>query len=120
MNANGTRHAPWWEAMVTFDVLAGGSLALVALWAWLVCEVAGASGSLLFLLPAGALVATSGALLADGTQPALGTAFYAKVVAAGLLGLAALAQLNETGLPGWPGLGAGLVLAEAGLIARTG
>jgi hypothetical protein len=115
MNANGTRNAPWWEAMVTFDVLAGGSLALVALWASLVCEV---SGSLLFLAAAGALVAASGALLADGTQAALGTALYAKVAAATLLGLAACAEVSLGGLPGWQGLGAGLVLAEAGLLAR--
>src|SRR5215213_10130415 len=85
-----TKPTPWREAVITFDVFAGGALTLVAGWAWLVCEVnGGACPSLLWMLPAGALLATSGALVGDGTAPALLAALLCKLASAGLLGVAA-------------------------------
>ncbi|MGL4553374.1 MAG: hypothetical protein ACRC33_19580 [Gemmataceae bacterium] len=120
MNVNGTRNAPWWEAMVAFDVLAGGSLALVAGWAWLVCEVTGGACGCLLLLPAGALVAAAGVMLADGTDAARRAAVGFKLVAAALLAAGAVVAFSETGSPGWAGPGAALVLAEAGVLARAG
>lgn len=120
MNTNETKHAAWWEALVALDVMAGGTLALVAGWAWLVCEVngGGACGCLLWLLPAGGLLAAAGAMLADGTPTAVRGALGCKFAAAALLAVTAATHFSETGTIGWPGLGVALVLLDVALTAR--
>lgn len=115
---NDVSNRPWREALVAFDVLGGGSLTLVAAWAWLVCEVngGGACACLLLLLPAGAILAGSGVLIADGSREAGAAALLCKAAVAALLMVSAATHLLETGSPGWPALAAAVVIGEAAVL----